>query len=351
MSSGSEPVTTSRPSLRVVLRSRTTSCSTPAMRRTPIALTLSAVPPSSRVSRKVIRENSSTLSALCMFLSRPAFGDDRVAAGMAISKPSIAPGFTTSFQNASGGIAGASFTRVTSTFVVEAVYSWMFDEPAIVTRAVSMPIGDRACAVGPAVNAVAARTAIGAVRSSWLSDMKHLVGMTDVRDADSTIEGNCRARHAPRGFRARFAGTRESSRIHGGFSREVGTTPQPAGPLEATTGCAATGRRSRTGMVHASADARMGAAVKMLWPFGMRAAYERDVARLVTPSAAIDGEPVAEQELERLPLPVQRYLRLSGVVGGPPVHTFAARMHGRIRSGPGARWIPIVAEQNNVLAP
>ena len=99
-----------------------------------------------------------------MFLSRLAFGDDSDAAGMAISKASSAPGLTTSLQNASPGTAEPTFTRVTRTFVVDAVYSWMFDEPAIVTRAVSTPIGGRACAAGPAVHAVAARTtAIGAV--------------------------------------------------------------------------------------------------------------------------------------------------------------------------------------------
>jgi hypothetical protein len=50
-----------------------------------------------------------------------------------------------------------------------------------------------------------------------------------------------------------------------------------------------------------------------------------------------------------LPLPVQRYLRATGVVGQPRVRNFHVRMHGRIRNGPDARWIPITAEQYNFV--
>jgi hypothetical protein len=88
-----------------------------------------------------------------------------------------------------------------------------------------------------------------------------------------------------------------------------------------------------------------------LWPFGLRAAYRRDVARLLRPIGRDEAEPVREEELAVLPAPVQQYLRVAGVVGQPRVHTIAARMHGRIRSGPEARWMPIVAAQYNVLAP
>ena len=115
-----------------------------------------------------------------MFLSMPAFGDDSVPTEIATSKASSAPGFTMSFQNASPATADPTFTRVTRTFVVDAVHSWMFDDPAIVTRAVSIARGSRGCATGPAVHAVAARTtAIGAVRNSGVSDMEHLVGFCE----------------------------------------------------------------------------------------------------------------------------------------------------------------------------
>jgi hypothetical protein len=78
-------------------------------------------------------------------------------------------------------------------------------------------------------------------------------------------------------------------------------------------------------------------------PFSLRAAYDRDVARdlaRVAPAA-----PIEEADLTRLPPPVQRYLRTSGVVGQPRVRNFYVRMHGRIRSGPDARWMPLTAEQ------
>jgi hypothetical protein len=81
--------------------------------------------------------------------------------------------------------------------------------------------------------------------------------------------------------------------------------------------------------------------------FSLRAAYEHDVAE--GRARATKAEPITEADLEHLPPPVQRYLRKIGVVGHPRVHEFFARMHGRIRSGPDARWMPFRAEQYNFL--
>lgn len=72
-------------------------------------------------------------------------------------------------------------------------------------------------------------------------------------------------------------------------------------------------------------------------------------ARIGPPPAAAD--PVRDADLVHLPPPVARYLRRCGVVGQPPVHSLRARMHGRIRSGPRARWMTLVAEQFNTVAP
>jgi hypothetical protein len=81
-------------------------------------------------------------------------------------------------------------------------------------------------------------------------------------------------------------------------------------------------------------------------PYSLRAAFEHDVdQRLVR----LQLETVSDSHLARLPEPVQRYLRRAGVVGQPRVVNFHARMHGRIRSGREARWMPIVAEQYNVI--
>jgi hypothetical protein len=84
-------------------------------------------------------------------------------------------------------------------------------------------------------------------------------------------------------------------------------------------------------------------------PFSLRAEYGRDVAARV--SAPRETTLVSEADLAHLPAPVQRYLRVAGVVGQPRVHNFRVRMHGRIRGGRDARWMPLRAEQYNVVRP
>ena len=116
---------------------------------------------------------------------------------------------------------------------------------------------------------------------------------------------------------------------------------------------------STVAIVPSWADAKMGSAVNLVviagalfgymsqGPGSLRALYQQDVAR----------EPVAETatllveaDLGRLPEPVQRYLRATGVVGQPRVSSFRARTSGRIRSGRNARWISLAAEQHNAVA-
>jgi hypothetical protein len=80
-------------------------------------------------------------------------------------------------------------------------------------------------------------------------------------------------------------------------------------------------------------------------PTSLRAQYDADVDLGLTRSAP--QPPVSEADLARLPAPVQRFLRVSGVVGQPRVRNVRARMHGRIRNGPDAAWMPFTAEQVN----
>jgi hypothetical protein len=82
-------------------------------------------------------------------------------------------------------------------------------------------------------------------------------------------------------------------------------------------------------------------------PFSLRAAYDRDVARGLARAPA--ASPISEMDLARLPTPVQRYLRLTGVVGQPRVYNVHVRMHGRIRNSPDTRWISLMAEQYNFI--
>jgi hypothetical protein len=56
---------------------------------------------------------------------------------------------------------------------------------------------------------------------------------------------------------------------------------------------------------------------------------------------------VCDADLAHLPEPVRRYLRLVGVVGQPRVRNYRLRFRGRIRSGPGARWMPFEAVQQS----
>lgn len=84
-------------------------------------------------------------------------------------------------------------------------------------------------------------------------------------------------------------------------------------------------------------------------PFSLRAEYDRDVGSRVSvvPAAA----PITEADLVHLPPPVQRYLRLAGVVGLPRVHNFRVTMHGRIRDSRQGRWMVFSSEQHNVVDP
>jgi hypothetical protein len=83
-------------------------------------------------------------------------------------------------------------------------------------------------------------------------------------------------------------------------------------------------------------------------PGSLLAAYEREVARGLSRGAT--PPPLTDAELAPLPVPVQRYIRASGAVGQPRVHNYRVRMHGRIRSGPDARWMPFTAEQHSFTA-
>jgi hypothetical protein len=80
-------------------------------------------------------------------------------------------------------------------------------------------------------------------------------------------------------------------------------------------------------------------------PVSLRAQFEDDVDRGL--ARAVTGAPIRDADLEALPAPVQRYLRTAGVVGMPRPQNVFVRMHGRIRSGADAAWMPFVAEQYN----
>ncbi len=85
----------------------------------------------------------------------------------------------------------------------------------------------------------------------------------------------------------------------------------------------------------------------MRGPWSLRAEYERAVAQGLERATA---QPVlTKADVAPLPAAVQRYLRLTGAVGHPRVVNFRARMHGRFRSGPDARWMAFTAQQVNTF--
>jgi hypothetical protein len=84
-------------------------------------------------------------------------------------------------------------------------------------------------------------------------------------------------------------------------------------------------------------------------PSSLRAEYDKDVQG--TLAGPVSTSSVTDADLAHLPPIVQRFVRSSGAVGQPRVHDFRVRMHGRIRSGSQARWMPFSAEQYNVLDP
>jgi hypothetical protein len=83
-------------------------------------------------------------------------------------------------------------------------------------------------------------------------------------------------------------------------------------------------------------------------PGSFAATYDARVDEALT-AAPHPGPVVTDADLEALPAPLAAYLRRSGVVGKPRVTSFAATVHGRIRSGPDTPWMPFTGRQVNTF--
>jgi hypothetical protein len=84
-------------------------------------------------------------------------------------------------------------------------------------------------------------------------------------------------------------------------------------------------------------------------PGSLHASYVRDVGQVRARAAATPVSLLTEADLAVLPEVVQRYVRLTGAVGQPRVQNYRVRMHGRIRSGPEARWMSFTVDQHSVV--
>jgi hypothetical protein len=82
-------------------------------------------------------------------------------------------------------------------------------------------------------------------------------------------------------------------------------------------------------------------------PQSFRAQFDRDVSSGLERSAK--AAVVTEVDLTPLPEPVRRYLRATGAVGRPRVMNYRLHFQGRIRSGPGSRWMPFEADQQSFV--
>lgn len=82
-----------------------------------------------------------------------------------------------------------------------------------------------------------------------------------------------------------------------------------------------------------------------LRPTSFTSSYRREVKRGLARAAATP--PVTDADLERLPAPVQRYLRRVGVVGKPRVHDVRVAFRGEMKGKPGADWMATRVEQHS----
>lgn len=82
-------------------------------------------------------------------------------------------------------------------------------------------------------------------------------------------------------------------------------------------------------------------------PVSLAAEYRRNVASILTNAGA--APIVSEADLETLPAPVQRHLRVSGAVGQPRILNFRIRWNGRMRGSATEPWMIFQAEQVNTF--
>jgi hypothetical protein len=82
------------------------------------------------------------------------------------------------------------------------------------------------------------------------------------------------------------------------------------------------------------------------WSFQKK--YRKDVKRGLARSMDLASEPLTEKDLSRLPSPVQKYLRLAGVVGQPKVNNFKVTFEGDMRSKD-QDWFSFTSEQHNFM--
>lgn len=77
--------------------------------------------------------------------------------------------------------------------------------------------------------------------------------------------------------------------------------------------------------------------------------YRREVKNGLAGVLPVPGSILTEADLQQLPEPVKRYIRLSGAVGKPKVKCFKTEFNGRIRKNEQSPWMPFRSEQYNFM--
>ncbi|NNM32291.1 MAG: hypothetical protein HKO53_04470 [Gemmatimonadetes bacterium] len=118
---------------------------------------------------------------------------------------------------------------------------------------------------------------------------------------------------------------------------------------------------SQAMIVSAWPDAKMGTVVNVVMllaasygfastgPFSLRAEYTRAAQQRWSEPRAPLPVVTTEEDLGRVPEPVQRYLRQAGAVGEEHATHFRARWRGRIRGTQDDPWMEFTAEQHNFV--
>ncbi len=106
-------------------------------------------------------------------------------------------------------------------------------------------------------------------------------------------------------------------------------------------------------------EARIGTVANMIILFAVvvsyakaqfYAEYQKDVAAATARARQTPRRPLTQQDLERLPKPVQRYFAYTGALHGENVVSFRARVAGEMRRE-NSGWFPFQAEQFSLIDP
>src|SRR2546421_5096353 len=77
----------------------------------------------------------------------------------------------------------------------------------------------------------------------------------------------------------------------------------------------------------------------------MKHTIQNEAFELVQQAEQAQPGLITQAKVMGLPEPVQRYLNYAQVVGKDPIHTVRLTQQGFMRTQPGQKWLPLVAEQ------